>query len=77
MDVSLGVQLKVVEMKDSRIQKRAAQLMRPIEQQIMMCDDREETLLFACAMLERAKTIIESHIGEAGRKELFIMGNER
>ena len=64
-------------MKDSRIQKRAAQLMRPIEQQIMMCDDREETLLFACAMLERAKTILEAHLGEDGRRELFIMGNER
>ena len=50
--------------------------MRPIEQQIMMCDNREETLLFACAMLERSKTILEAHIGKRGRRELFVMGNE-
>ena len=73
----LEVQLKVVEMRDKDVAKRAAELMRPIEQQIMMCDNREETLLFACAMLERSKTIIESHLGESGRKELFRMGNER
>ena len=70
------VQLKVVEMKDKDAAKRAAQLMQPIEQQIMMCDSREETLLFACAMLERSKTILEAHIGKRGRRELFVMGNE-
>ena len=70
------VQLKVAEMKDKDTAKRAAELMRPIEQQIMMCDNREETLLFACAMLERSKTILEAHIGERGRRELFVMGNE-
>lgn len=69
--------LRGVGMIDSKIQQRAAELMEPIERQIMLCDDRNETLLFACAMLEKAKTIIESHIGKQGRKELFIMGNER
>ena len=70
------VQLKVVEMEDKDAVKRAAELMRPIEQQIMMCDNREETLLFACALLERSKTILEAHIGKRGRRELFVMGNE-
>ena len=77
MGVSLGVHLRVVEMRDRDVAKRAAELMRPIEQQILMCDNREETLLFACTMLERAKTIIEAHLGERGRMELFVMGNER
>ncbi len=76
MDVRLGVHLKVVEMRDKDVSKRAAELMKPIEQQILMCDNREETLLFACAMLERAKTILEAHLGERGRMELFVMGNE-
>ena len=76
MDVRLEVQSRVVEMKDRDVSRRAAELMRPIEQQVLMCDDREETLLFACAMLERAKTIIEAHLGERGRMELFVMGNE-
>ena len=70
------VQLKVVEMEDKDAAKRAVELMRPIEQQIMMCDNREETLLFACALLERSKTILEAHIGKRGRRELFVMGNE-
>ena len=70
------VQLKVTEMKDKDAAKRAVELMRPIEQQIMMCDSREETLLFACALLERSKTILEAHIGKRGRRELFVMGNE-
>ena len=64
-------------MNDKDTASRAAQLMRPIEQQILMCDSREDALLFACAMLERAKTILEAHIGEDGRRQLFIMGNER
>ena len=76
MDVRLEVHLKVVEMRDKEVSKRAAELMKPIEQQILMCDNREETLLFACAMLERAKTILEAHLGERGRMELFVMGNE-
>ena len=76
MDVRLEVQLKVVEMKDKDVSRRAAEFMRPLEKQILMCDDREEILLFACAMLERAKTIIESHLGEKGRMKLFVMGNE-
>ena len=74
--MKLEVQLKVAEMKDKDAAKRAAELMRPIEKQIMMCDSREETLLFACAMLERSKTILEAHIGKRGRRELFVMGNE-
>jgi len=75
MDVKLGEQSKVVEMSD-RLAKRAAELALPIERQIMMCDSREETLLFACLMLDKSKTIIESHIGETGRRQLFIMGDE-
>jgi len=63
-------------MEDKDAVKRAAELMRPIEQQIMMCDSKEETLLFACALLERSKTILEAHIGKRGRRELFVMGNE-
>ncbi len=75
MDVKLEVQLKVVEMND-KLSKRAVELMLPIERQIMMCDSREETLLFACLMLDKSKTIVEAHLGETGRRQLFIMGDE-
>ena len=60
----------------SDITDRMEKLCLPIDRQIMMCDSREETLLFACLMLDKSKTIIESHIGETGRRQLFIMGDE-
>tara|TARA_E500000318_G_scaffold8579_1_gene7818 strand:- start:230 stop:421 length:192 start_codon:yes stop_codon:yes gene_type:complete len=61
---------------NDKLSKRAVELMLPIERQIMMCDSREETLLFACLMLDKSKTIVEAHLGETGRRQLFIMGDE-
>jgi len=52
------------------------ELLKPIEQQIMMCDNREETLMLACAMLHKAQVILEAHIGESGRKEIFTFPKE-
>ncbi len=50
--------------------------MKPIETQIMMCDSREETLLFACVMLEKVKSLLEAHLGKAGRRQIFILRDE-
>ena len=47
------------------------ELMRPIEQQILMCDSREDQLMMACAMLQRTRELFDYHIGEAGRKQMF------
>jgi len=55
----------------SEIQKRMADLMRPIQQQILMCDDREDQLMMACAMLQRTRELFDLHLGEAGRKKMF------
>tara|TARA_R110000803_G_scaffold20288_1_gene52445 strand:+ start:1264 stop:1437 length:174 start_codon:yes stop_codon:yes gene_type:complete len=52
------------------------ELLKPIEKQIMMCDTREETLMLACAMLHKAQVIIEAHLGENGRKEIFTFPKE-
>ena len=48
-----------------------ADLMRPIQQQILMCDDREDQLMMACAMLQRTRELFDLHLGEAGRKKMF------
>jgi len=53
-----------------------AELFEPIERQIMMCDSREETLMLACAMLHKAQVIIEAHVGEKGRKQIFTFPKE-
>ena len=55
----------------SDIQDRMAELMQPIDQQIMMCDDRDDVLMLACAMLQRVREIFDSQISVEGRKKMF------
>jgi len=54
-----------------RITSRMLELMKPIEQQILMCDNREDLLMMACAMLQHVKTIFDLELGEEGRKQMF------
>ena len=53
----------------SDIEQRMRELMAPVEQQILMCDDREDQLMMACAMLQRTRELFDYHLGEAGRKK--------
>ena len=55
----------------SRIEQRMAELMEPVDQQLLMCDNREDQLMLACAMLQRVREVFDLHIGEAGRKTMF------
>lgn len=55
----------------SPIQRRMSELMEPVEQQLLMCDDHKDQLMLACAMLQRVKELFELHLGEEGRKEMF------
>lgn len=59
----------------SDVTNRMKELMRPIEQQIMMCDSREDVLMLACAMLDKSKTILDSQIGVEGRKTIIKDAN--
>ena len=36
-----------------------------------MCDDREDLLMLACAMLQRTREIFDAELGEEGRKQMF------
>jgi hypothetical protein len=51
--------------------QRMEELMRPVDQQIMMCDSREDVLMMACAMMQRAREIFDNEIGEQHRKSMF------
>jgi hypothetical protein len=53
------------------VQERMKELCKPVEQQIMMCDSREEILMMACAMLTHVKTMLDSQIGIEGRKTII------
>lgn len=51
--------------------KRIEELMRPIDQQIMMCDDDKDLLMMASAMIATAKQILITNIGRDGAREIF------
>ena len=53
------------------VQQRMSELIKPIDQQIMMCDDRRDLLMFNCAMLQRVKEVFDMLVGEEGRKNMF------
>ena len=59
------------KMTNSKIQERMHELCLPIDQQIMMCDSREDILMMACAMLTKVKTMLDSQIGTSGRKQIL------
>ncbi len=58
-------------MDRSEMAERMAELMLPIEKQIMMCDNRQDLLMMACAMLQHVNTIFAQELGEAGRTQMF------
>ncbi len=53
------------------ISKRMAELMEPIDQQILMCDDHTDMLMMACAMLQRSREIFDQILGTKGRMRMF------
>jgi hypothetical protein len=55
-------------MEGLNIPKRMAELLEPIDQQIMMCDDRRDLLMLNVAMLQRSINILDLLIGVEGRK---------
>ena len=58
-------------MNSDEIKQRMAELMGPIDQQIMMCDDKQELLMLACAMLQRTTEIFDDMLTVQGRKKMF------
>lgn len=58
-------------MKNEQVKRRMTELMAPVEQQIMMCDDRQELLMMACAMMQRTHEIFLQELGENGAKLMY------
>lgn len=55
----------------NEVTKRMAELMEPIDKQILMCDNKHDLLMIACCMLTTAKDIFDQQIGIEGRKQMF------
>lgn len=53
------------------IETRMAELMAPLDHQLLMCRDGKDELMFACAMIQRVKEIFDSQLGVEGRKKMF------
>lgn len=51
--------------------QRMQELMRPIDRQIMMCDNVDDVLMLASNMLVTAKMIYVQNLGGAGTKEIL------
>ena len=58
-------------MDNDKIKVRMSELVRPIDEAILMCDDREEVLMLASVMQVRLKDIYDAQIGVQGRKTMF------
>ena len=59
------------EMDNDKIAIRMSELVRPIDEAILMCDNREEILMLASLMQVRLKDIYDTQIGVSGRKTMF------
>jgi hypothetical protein len=53
------------------IDKKLTELMAPVEQQIMMCDDQTELLILCFGMMNKCKDVLDKNLGVEKRKELF------
>jgi len=51
--------------------QRMAELMEPIDRQIMMCDNVEDVLMLASNMMITSKSIFVQNLGGIGAKELL------
>jgi hypothetical protein len=54
-----------------KVESRMKELMKPVDMQIMMCDDSADVMIMACAMLQRVKEIFDNQLGVEGRKQMF------
>lgn len=53
------------------IATRMRELSKPIDEALLMCDDREEVLMLASVMMISIKKMFDSQIGVDGRKKMF------
>ena len=55
----------------SAIEVRMLELIKPIDEALLMCDSREEVLMLASIMMVRLRTMFDSQLGVEGRKTMF------
>jgi len=64
-------------MPDKDLIKRLEEVMKPLDNEIMMCDNVSELLLLASCMLATAVQIYRIQIGNDGAREMLQMSMNR
>lgn len=54
------------------VTERMEELFKPIDRQIMMCDDQQDLLMLASIMATTAKRILDQQLGEGSFEKLFV-----
>jgi hypothetical protein len=52
-------------------EQKIAEIMNPVDAQIMTIQDNNEMLMLACGMLQRIQEIFEMQLGKPGAKVMF------
>lgn len=52
--------------------ERMAELMAPVDKQILKCNDDNEVLMMASCLLSTAKLLFDEVLGKEGTKTLFM-----
>ena len=52
-------------------EQKIAEIMNPVDAQIMSIQDNNEMLMLACGMLQRIQEIFEMQLGKPGAKVMF------
>lgn len=58
-------------MSQEAIAKRMTELMVGIDQALMLCDNEQDQLMLACAMMQRTTEIFDDILGEEGRRKMY------
>lgn len=55
----------------NKIVEISSRLIQPLNRQILMTDDREELIVLACLMMNKAKDILDENLGVEQRRNLY------
>ncbi len=56
----------------SDVRQRMAEVLSLVDNQMLMCDDEDEMLMVACALMQRTFETFEQVLGPVGRKKMFM-----
>lgn len=59
-------------MDNGKVEQRMRELMEPVDRQLMMCDSQEDTMMMACAMMQRCFEVFDHHLTPEGADSILL-----